>query len=184
MTAPLGYFVKPHRVALDYTSQSYSQERQARILVRMNRTIKSYANQVPFVVLFSQSGHFRSTTPTASRNASGAPPRYTDRMVEKPPRRWFAFRLRTMFVLVALVALLSWVGVQLKWIADRHAFLKELQPDIWDDGERPVAPLGLRLFGEQGCANVALPYGTDPDVFARAKMLFPESQICAYVVTR
>jgi len=39
-------------------------------------------------------------------------------------RRWFRFSLRTLFVLVAVLGVfLGWLGVQVKWIRDRHEAL-------------------------------------------------------------
>jgi hypothetical protein len=38
-----------------------------------------------------------------------------------PPRRWFAFRLRTLFVLVAVLSIpLAWVAHTLDWIRRRQ----------------------------------------------------------------
>jgi len=35
------------------------------------------------------------------------------------PRRWFRFSLRTLFVVLTILGV--WLGVQVKWIKDRHA---------------------------------------------------------------
>ena len=43
-------------------------------------------------------------------------------MPSSPPRRWFAFRLRTLFVLVAVLSVpLGWVAMQLRWVAGAQA---------------------------------------------------------------
>ena len=40
-----------------------------------------------------------------------------------PLRRWFAFRLRTLFVLVAVLSIpLAWVAYSLNWIRERREF--------------------------------------------------------------
>jgi len=41
------------------------------------------------------------------------------------PRRWFRYSLRTLFVLVTVFCI--WLGVQVKWIGDRHEALQWLR---------------------------------------------------------
>jgi len=46
--------------------------------------------------------------------------------MDENPRRWFAFRLRTLFVLIAVaVPLLTSIGHQLNWVRERRALLDE-----------------------------------------------------------
>jgi len=101
-----------------------------------------------------------------------------------PPvrRRWFRFSLRTLLVVVLLLAVpLAWMGVQLKWIRDRHAFrlkhLTSIQGGINLNQERAaklvasgfpkaagrhIAPPGmLWLFGEYAFANLDVAVSSD-----------------------
>ena len=60
--------------------------------------------------------------PLKCRNFSR--PGYNTRMHEKPCRRWFSFRLRTLFVVVAVLSIpLAWAGYLLNWIRERRKFL-------------------------------------------------------------
>jgi hypothetical protein len=40
-----------------------------------------------------------------------------------PKRRWFQFTLRTLFVVVTVLA--CWLGYAVSWIKQRHAFLAQ-----------------------------------------------------------
>jgi len=99
-----------------------------------------------------------------------------------PRRRWFRFSLRTMLVLVTFLAIpLGWVGCQLNWIRQRHAFLKQ-------DGVYPSAPghpgpnsfeiyyvrppAFLGYFGERGLGDIAV---AAEEQLSEAKRLFPEA---------
>jgi len=44
-------------------------------------------------------------------------------MNEAPKRRWLQFNLRTLFVLITLIA--CWLGYELNWIRQRHDFITE-----------------------------------------------------------
>jgi hypothetical protein len=77
----------------------------------------------------------------------------------KPKRRWFQFGLRTLFVLITLIAL--WLGYYANWIYQRREARKWLDahPDrgphfsIWDDTEREL-PRMLELLGEEPLDSV------------------------------
>jgi len=113
-----------------------------------------------------------------------------------PRRRWFRYSLRTLFVLVTLMAvLLAWIGVQLKWIHDRH----ELSPHYnrttvvykayhhydethpYKTAPYKTAPWSLRVFGEKGVDEIEI----DRDQSGSAQeserqrlgSLFPESDL-------
>lgn len=89
-------------------------------------------------------------------------------------RRCFRFSLRTLFVLVTLVAV--WLGWSLNWIRQRHAFLRDRRAFVFDtdpDAATP-APRFLWLFGEEGAEYVRLSSEDQLD-YTRAKKLFPES---------
>jgi hypothetical protein len=95
-----------------------------------------------------------------------------------PPRHWFAFRLRTLFVVVAVAAVpLAWVAYSLNWIKQRHHVFHWLGEPGWSS--TPVtAPGGLWLFGERGCNSVVWyeSYGSDKGVSpAQMRALFPKA---------
>jgi hypothetical protein len=66
-----------------------------------------------------------------------------------PRRRWFRYSLRTLFVLVTVFGI--WLGVQVKWIRDRHEALNWLRESelTYDYGSAP-APWSIRVLGESG----------------------------------
>src|SRR5262245_27202765 len=58
---------------------------------------------------------------------NSCPPREEPTMGEsRPKRRWFRFSLRTLFILIALIA--CWLAYSVHWIKQRHAYLSE-HPD-------------------------------------------------------
>jgi hypothetical protein len=86
-----------------------------------------------------------------------------------PARLWFQFSLRTLFVVVAVIALpLGWSACQLNWIRKRKEFLEEqlrVVRDIGPDfrltarpwGEAGGAPPGqLGIFGERGQSTIVV----------------------------
>src|ERR1051325_1897687 len=101
--------------------------------------------------------------------------------------RWPQFTLRGLFVLGAVVGVILWLGIQLKWIRDRHEakhLLDEsgvLRVMAVDTG--PVAPLSIRIFGEPGYGRVAVLVRNatltpeDQIVIDRVKALFPEAKV-------
>jgi hypothetical protein len=112
----------------------------------------------------------------------------------KPRRRWFQFKLRTLFVAMTVLRIaLGWVAYSLSWIRERHQFLStrrqyfdeslleqmEAQSIFNGMSHRPVkptvaAPRGLWLFGEQGAARVIV---ITPNDLEAARRLFPEAKI-------
>jgi len=92
-----------------------------------------------------------------------------------PRRRWFSYGLRTFFVVLTIFCV--WLGVQVKWIGDRHGALqsKNLMPY---PGE---APLSLRIFGERGFSAIGID-GTadahaDESQYEKLQILFPEADV-------
>jgi len=64
-----------------------------------------------------------------------------------PPRRWFRFSLRTMFVVVTVFAV--WLGYQVNWIRER----KKLRVEWEESGGWIVAgqaPWQIRILGAGG----------------------------------
>ena len=83
---------------------------------------------------------------------------------------WFRFTLRTFFILLTLFSV--WLGVQVKWIQDRHAFLKKAQGHTeWEDGLTKHAPGLLWILGERGISSI----GSPPSDSATVERLFPEA---------
>ena len=108
--------------------------------------------------------------------------------LHQPPRRWFQFRLRTLLIAVAVLAVpCAWVGYSLSWIRQRHEFLAmenvgSMQTDgVPISGGHPIAappefkraPGCLWLLRERGCFGVIVPRPLMPE----AKRLFPEARI-------
>jgi len=85
--------------------------------------------------------------------------------------------LRTLFVLVTIFGV--WLGVQVKWIRDRHAATRAIFGEGSEQfGDTPAAPWPIRLLGEVGISSFgqaeaqAAGYSTE-----RIRSLFPEATI-------
>ena len=108
-----------------------------------------------------------------------------------PKRRWPQFSLRTMFVVVTVLAVpLGWIGYSLNWIRQRHEFHKlhetrisslhneighfeftyrivETAPDKPKNISTMHARAVLRLFGEEAFPGLVLIYvSSEPNVAA------------------
>lgn len=92
-------------------------------------------------------------------------------MSECPTKRRWSYSLRTLFVVVTLVAI--WLGWSVNWIRQRHEYLEQ----AYSHGSGVPAPMVLRLLGESG-SPVIVPQGdaTDAEMDYAAK-LFPEAEI-------
>jgi hypothetical protein len=115
--------------------------------------------------------------------------------------RWFAFRLRTLFVVVLVFAMMCgvaawaapWAKVQRKWIAARHELLRSNGIYSHQDGlvcafsNRPgvaLAPLQLRIFGERGVERLYLLDARPPEQsLDRLAAIFPEAKFSWYYPT-
>ena len=117
-------------------------------------------------------------------------------------RRWLRFSLRTVFVIVTLVA--CWLGYQLNWIHQRRTIVDGWPK--WRVGNRgdappPDAPCVLWLFAEPGYQEVirlvvvndivveSQDYkSSSPDELLaelrRTKTLFPEAKVHFVLVPR
>ncbi len=97
-------------------------------------------------------------------------------------RRLFQFRLRSLFVLVALAALACYPANQVHWLRERRAFLAHEGVTDWTVAyarhpvARPTAPGLLWLLGEKGVGKLVVRPENEADV-AAAKRLFPEAEI-------
>src|SRR5689334_14501422 len=82
------------------------------------------------------------------------------------------FRLRTLFVLVALFSVpMGWVAYQLNWIRQRHEFFDSYQcRHQFYDGPTPTVLWNLRIFGEKPRHGLKV----RKDRIAEGKRLFPE----------
>ena len=98
-----------------------------------------------------------------------------------PPRRWFAFRLRTLFVAaVPLCAALAWFAYSLNWIRQRHEALGPWHyrfNQMMSKQSAPArAPGGLWIFGEDGFAELGWSREA-PASREAVERLFPEAKV-------
>ena len=96
-------------------------------------------------------------------------------MDEKPRQRQFRFSVRTLFIVVTLIAV--WIGWSFNWMRQRQEFVRpgnELGAVILTSDVR--APGLLWVFGEQGAQVVLLFTDKEAD-FERARRLFPEAHV-------
>ena len=94
-----------------------------------------------------------------------------------PPRR-FRFGLRTLFVVVTVVAVGCWVANSLYWIRQRHEMLEVVAAMTYPSEDDPTmtAPGCLWLFGEKGVAVVFV-FSADQNQMEQLSCLFPEAEI-------
>ena len=110
-------------------------------------------------------------------------------MTTTPQRRWFAYSLRTLFLVVTTFAV--WLGYEWNWIRQRHSFSDtEAAPWVVDPFLKDSPGL-LGLFGEPGYAMIFVEMNSiDSDQMTtedrsrcrRAKSLFPEALL--YIINR
>lgn len=95
------------------------------------------------------------------------------------PDRLFRIRfgLRTVFILVTVLGV--WLGVQAKWIRDRHRALEGADMTDYFDPYMTPASWSLRLFGELGITGLAV----ERDQVGDYQALFPEAAVVEYVET-
>ena len=73
-------------------------------------------------------------------------------MTSPPPRRrWLRYSLRTFFIVLTIFGV--WLGVQVKWIRDRHEALRELHGFFWTYEDHPAG--GSRLQTVSNRSNTA-----------------------------
>jgi hypothetical protein len=98
----------------------------------------------------------------------------------KPNRRWLAFSLRTMFVLVAVFS--CWCAYSMNWIRQRHEMLSANEPKggrsalaAFESGAR--APGLLYVFGERGYEVIYRVNPENDSNVERIASLFPEARV-------
>ena len=110
-------------------------------------------------------------------------------MIRKPCRhapRWLQLRLRTVIVLTSLLG--SWMGIQFKWILDRHRMegtnhegLIVVRGVIDETTGQPIgvrAPWSIRLFGEDGVDAILVQSAEGGSSnLDEVKRLFPEAEV-------
>ena len=126
------------------------------------------------------------TNGAVSKRSSAICAAYTGGMrpLYAPRPRWNGFSLRTLFALVTVVGLaFAWLGVQVQWLRDRHAFAEAHDGDqiYLDDHGAFIhpAPGALRWFGEYGVLSIDGSRMSDAEV-VQAKRLFPEAIIMPF----
>jgi len=93
------------------------------------------------------------------------------------PERWPQISLRAFFALVTFAGVVCWLGVQLKWIHDRHEALERYRAHHQDPfgvfdlrvvigGHK--APWSIAILGERGVRGL-------PKDDAELARLFPET---------
>jgi hypothetical protein len=102
-------------------------------------------------------------------------------MKPAPKRRWFQFSLRTLFVVVTVVALFSgWIGWRLNQARQRENLLQSLRVDGARITRIPAqsSPFMLRKFGTTYIGEILLPSSrfSNADI-NRVRATFPEAKI-------
>ena len=95
----------------------------------------------------------------------------------RPERLRVRFGLRTFFVLLTLLGV--WLGVQVKWIRDRHRAMEGADMSGHPDPYMTPAPWSLRLFGELGITGISV----ERDQVLYYQTLFPEASVVEWVET-
>ena len=110
--------------------------------------------------------------------------------------RWFAFSLRTMFIMVAMLCLaISWVTYQVRWVRERHSSMELLRGRLtfangtlykngnerfvtfWVHVKIKPAPWSLRVLGEPGAGYLIFDLPDSGPELTQLRSLFPEASI-------
>jgi hypothetical protein len=102
-----------------------------------------------------------------------------------PPRRRFQFRLRTLLIMVTLLAVpLSYVGWQAKIVRERRAELNRVVDGrlfgIASSDETRAIPWIRRILADQQVYSIMMPVGSDRAELDRLRSLFPEAKIAVW----
>jgi hypothetical protein len=104
------------------------------------------------------------------------------------PRRWFAFRLRTLLVVVAALAIGFglWIHHEQRIVQERRAMMERFDDNrhggvvvvaLGSDGVTPwerISPI-RRALGDEPVEIIELPWGSTDADLQRARQLFPEA---------
>jgi len=95
--------------------------------------------------------------------------------VSAPRRRW-TFSLRTLFVIVTVLAVAtSWWYSQTRWANERYAYFREV--GALGRGASREAPFPLNYLGVESHQLILVPRDASPSDLARGRALFPESHV-------
>ncbi len=101
-------------------------------------------------------------------------------MTPAPKRRWFRFGLRTLFVLVTLVSVCCWLGLNYRQVRVREYLYQRATNNSAGTLEPPYAtelPMIWRLMGARQVDGFLLePYASDEDV-EELRAAFPEAVV-------
>jgi hypothetical protein len=104
----------------------------------------------------------------------------------KRKRRWFQFSLRTLLIVVTLLAApLGYVGWQAKIVRERRALLDSIKAaggsdltDVLHNSAIPPPPPWLRrILGDQTVEVLLVPATTNEETLARIHRLFPDTLV-------
>lgn len=107
-----------------------------------------------------------------------------DHLYKPRPECWLklSVSLRTFFVLLTLLCI--WLGMQVKWIRDRHEALERIYQDSPYPERTPgvvSAPWSIRVLGETGLEWVIVTQTgdeiADRERQRRVQRLFPEANV-------
>ncbi len=92
-------------------------------------------------------------------------------------RRRFQFRLRTLMIVVTVLAVpCAYVGQEYRTVQERWAYLVNENIVVDPDGTTSV-PLVRRLLGDQSIAEIGLPAEFGKVKCQRCAALFPEARV-------
>ena len=103
----------------------------------------------------------------------------------KRKRRWFQFSLRTLMIVITLLAIpCAYVCHEAKIVAKRKALLamklgSDVTPPGWwrSSGSPPSLPLVRRWLGDQPICSMILPASLAPSLIEELREAFPEAAI-------
>ena len=100
-----------------------------------------------------------------------------------PKRRWFAFSLRTLFVVVTVAAaIIAFLASELRWVRERQEFLDRAERDresLLGAGTYltyPSIPFWRRWLGDSPQYTVIVPARWPKAELDNARRLFPEAE--------
>jgi hypothetical protein len=102
----------------------------------------------------------------------------------KRKRRRFQFRLRTLMIVVTLLAVpFAYVGWQAKIVRERKAMLAELSAADWRrpgfrwHSPTPQIPWLRRILGDKAVAMLVVPPNADQQAITEIRQMFPEADL-------